>query len=89
MGDIPLAWGIDYRFENFSGDDLVIYASIILSRANGTTLLPLRSFPFCWAMFMDIGLRYENWDVDDGKDESEFTPKISFYHQDAVESYGI
>ncbi|MGI6774833.1 TonB-dependent receptor domain-containing protein [Acetomicrobium sp.] len=33
---------------------------------------------------MDIGLRYENWDVDDGKDESEFARRRShFITQDA------
>ena len=82
MGDIPLAWGIDYRFEDLSVDDLVIYANSF--KAERYNIAPFAQFSFLLGdIFMDIGLRYENWDVDNGKDESEFAPKISFYRQDA------
>ena len=82
MGDIPLAWGIDYRFEDLSVDDLVIYANSF--KAERYNIAPFVQFSFLLGdIFMDIGLRYENWNVDNGKDESEFAPKISFYHQDA------
>ncbi len=82
MGDIPLAWGVAYRFEDLSVDDLVIYDNSF--KAERHNIAPFAQFSFLLGdTFMDIGLRYENWDVDNGKDESEFAPKISFYHQDA------
>ncbi|WP_286976922.1 TonB-dependent receptor plug domain-containing protein [Acetomicrobium sp. UBA5826] len=81
MGDIPLAWGVAYRFEDLSVDDLVIYDNSF--KAERHNIAPFAQFSFLLGdIFMDIGLRYENWDVDDGKDKSEFTPKISFYRQD-------
>jgi iron complex outermembrane receptor protein/vitamin B12 transporter len=82
MGDIPLAWGVAYRFEDLSVDDLVIYDNSF--KAERHNIAPFVQFSFLLGdTFMDIGLRYENWDVDNGKDESEFAPKISFYRQDA------
>lgn len=81
MGDIPLAWGVAYRFEDLSVDDLVIYDNSF--KAERHNIAPFAQFSFLLGdIFMDIGLRYENWDVDNGKDKSEFTPKISFYRQD-------
>jgi len=81
MGDIPLAWGVAYRSEDLSVDDLVIYDNSF--KAERHNIAPFAQFSFLLGdIFMDIGLRYENWDVDNGKDKSEFTPKISFYRQD-------
>ncbi|MGB4096308.1 MAG: TonB-dependent receptor, partial [Acetomicrobium sp.] len=82
MEDIPLAWGIAYRHEELSAsnEELGYHLSYSAERYN---IAPFAQFSLALGdVLMDIGLRYENWDVDDGKDESEFTPKISFYRQD-------
>ena len=82
MEDIPLAWGIAYRHEELSAsnEELGYHLSYSAERYN---IAPFAQFSLALGdVLMDIGLRYENWDVDGGKDESEFTPKISFYRQD-------
>jgi len=92
IGEVPLAWGVAYRFEKLSanGDGLIVdYGKETYSidkfsyKGERYNIAPFTQFSFALGdVLMDIGLRYENWDVDDGKDESEFTPKISFYRQD-------
>ncbi|KRT35513.1 TonB-dependent receptor [Acetomicrobium hydrogeniformans] len=92
IGEVPLAWGVAYRFEKLSanGDGLIVdsdkktYSIDKFSyKGERYNIAPFTQFSFVLGdVLMDIGLRYENWDVDDGKDESEFTPKISFYRQD-------
>ena len=92
IGEVPIAWGVVYRFEKLSadGDGLIVdddtktYSINKFSyKGERYNIAPFAQFSFTLGdVLMDIGLRYENWDVDDGKDESEFTPKISFYRQD-------
>jgi len=92
IGEVPLAWGVAYRFEKLSanGDGLIVdndkktYSIDKFSyKGERYNIAPFAQFSFALGdVLMDIGLRYENWDVDDGKDESEFAPKISFYRQD-------
>ncbi len=93
IGEVPLAWGVVYRFEKLSanGDGLIVdndkktYSINKFSyKGERYNIAPFAQFSFALGddVLMDIGLRYENWDVDDGKDDSEFTPKISFYRQD-------
>ena len=92
IGEVPLAWGVAYRFEKLSanGDGLIVdndkktYSIDKFSyKGERYNIAPFAQFSFALGdVLMDIGLRYEDWDVDDGKDESEFTPKISFYRQD-------
>lgn len=88
MGDVPLAWGVAYRSEKLSangeGFDYNTNSFCKISYSGERyNIAPFAQFSFALGdVLMDIGLRYENWDVDDGKDESEFTPKISFYRQD-------
>ncbi|SIN66717.1 iron complex outermembrane recepter protein/vitamin B12 transporter [Acetomicrobium flavidum] len=92
IGEVPLAWGVAYRFEKLSanGDGLIVdndkktYSIDKFSyKGERYNIAPFAQFSFALGdVLMDIGLRYENWDVDGGKDESEFTPKISFYRQD-------
>lgn len=92
IGEVPIAWGVVYRFEKLSadGDGLIVdddtktYSINKFSyKGERYNIAPFAQFSFTLGdVLMDIGLRYENWDVDGGKDESEFTPKISFYRQD-------
>jgi len=93
IGEVPLAWGVAYRFEKLSanGDGLIVdndkktYSIDKFSyKGERYNIAPFAQFSFALGdVLIDVGLRYENWDVDGGKDESEFTPKISFYRQDA------
>jgi len=88
IGEVPLAWGVAYRSEKLSangeGFDYNTYSFYKTSYSGERyNIAPFAQFSFALGdVLMDIGLRYENWDVDGGKDESEFTPKISFYRQD-------
>jgi iron complex outermembrane receptor protein/vitamin B12 transporter len=89
IGEVPLAWGVAYRSEKLSanGEGFDYNTSSFYSTSyNGEryNIAPFAQFSFLLGeILMDIGLRYENWNVDEGKDESEFAPKISFYRQDA------
>jgi iron complex outermembrane receptor protein/vitamin B12 transporter len=89
IGEVPLAWGVAYRSEKLSanGENFDYNTESFYSISydgERYNIAPFAQFSFLLGdTFMDIGLRYENWDVDNGKDESEFAPKISFYHQDA------
>ncbi|MGB4301582.1 MAG: TonB-dependent receptor, partial [Acetomicrobium sp.] len=88
IGQVPLAWGVAYRSEKLSangeGFDFNTNSFCKISYSGERyNIAPFAQFSFALGdVLMDVGLRYENWDVDDGKDESEFTPKISFYRQD-------
>ena len=88
IGQVPLAWGVAYRSEKLSangeGFDFNTNSFCKISYSGERyNIAPFAQFSFALGdVLMDIGLRYENWDVDGGKDESEFTPKISFYRQD-------
>jgi len=88
IGQVPLAWGVAYRSEKLSangeGFDFNTNSFCKISYSGERyNIAPFAQFSFALGdVLMDVGLRYENWDVDGGKDESEFTPKISFYRQD-------
>jgi len=88
IGAVPLAWGVAYRSEKLSANGEGFYKNTksfckISYSGERYNIAPFAQFSFALGdVLMDIGLRYENWDVDGGKDESEFTPKISFYRQD-------
>jgi len=82
IGEVPLAWGVAYRHEELSASNEELGYRLSYSAERYNTA-PFAQFSFALGeILMDIGLRYESWDVDGGKDESEFTPKISFYKQD-------
>jgi len=81
IGNMPFSWGFAYRNEDLSVDDLIDFNNSF--KADRYNIAPFAQFLFLLGeIMMDIGLRYENWDADGGKDDSEFTPKISFYKQD-------
>jgi len=88
IGEVPLAWGVAYRSEKLSangeGFDYNTYSFYSTSYSGERyNIAPFAQFSFILGdVFMDIGLRYENWNVDEGRDEAEFTPKVSFYRQD-------
>lgn len=84
VGKNPLAFGVEFRRDdsdysnrdnpwgnndpyNLRRDGFIAY---------GETTVPMGD------LTVDMGLRYENWNVEGGDDQSELSPKLSLYRED-------
>ncbi|MBL3592319.1 MAG: TonB-dependent receptor [Synergistaceae bacterium] len=73
LGENPLAWGVAFRREEGSFNFL---------EGERTNVAPFAELSLLWGeMMVDLGLRYETWDVDNADDQEEWIPKASFSFQ--------